>query len=307
VGAAQELGLTFSSALNRVQDPWMRIQVNLILAELLSRTHVYAPSCAIAYVQTLRNFDTYLARREYERGAKTSLFEPIAIAKGDSVLAKDCALESILPYGEDCLRLLWGLQTREAQDGNKVGVKILRSEELYVADKLREWMGQLQEPTPLSNRGWYVDLVTALERSERGEGPQHTGTPDTARARAVETLITDAQNLLSSGATLEAQRLLDILQPAIATDRDLHFTSLKNHHLHAAYLRALVTYRLSHDLETSCSRETAKNSTRQIWRDAEAIYNEPGALWPRAVTGTRIMALHEIPKEWRFTPIPFPV
>ena len=307
VGAAQELGLTFCSALNRVQDPWMRIQVSLILAELLSRTHTYAPSCAIAYVQTFRQFDTFLASREYERGAKYSLFEPIALANGNCHLAKDFALELVLPYGEDCLRLLWGLQAREEQDGNEVGVKTLRSEELYVADKLRGWVGQLLERTPLTNRSWHHDLVTALERSERGEGPQYTRTPDTIRSRAVEALIQDALKLLSSGNNLEAQRMLDLLQPALAADRDLHFTSLRNHFLQAGYLRALVIFRLSKELEAGCSPGTHKNQVRQIWRDTEALYNEPGTLWPTAVMETRMAALNEIPKDWRLPPAPFPL
>ena len=305
VGAAQELGLTLCTTLNKVRDPWMRIQVNLTLAELLSRTHTYAPSCALAYVQTFRQFDTYLARRGYERGPTASLFEPIALGQGDSRAARDYAVESVLPYGENCLRLLWGLQRHDAQTGNKIGVKTLRSEEVYIAHKLRGWIGLLQNQSTLPKRGWYLDLVTALDRSDRGEGPKHTCIPDSARSRAVARLMIDVRKLVSSGELREAERILNLLQPALASDRDLHFTTLRNHFVHVGYLHATVIFRLHKGEETQCSRDPIKDKVRRLWRETESLYTEPGALWPRVVERTRSAALSELPKEWRYPPAPF--
>lgn len=303
LGAAQELGLTFATALTKVPDPWMRILVNLELAELLSRTHTYAPACALAYTQTFRQFDSYLEREEFKTGADLSLFEPLALAGGDIALARELAIEAILPYGEDALRLLWGLQVREQQAGNKLSTRTFRNEEAHLAHKLREWSQSLSEIRHASQLSWHTSLMHALEISSLGDGMNHIYLRDTSRTRAAGVLVQDVHVLTRAGDYHEALKHLDILQPALLADQDLEFSQLKDHRLHADYLRVIVSYHLHRQGFTSRSEDDSKEEIRQLWCGAERLHNEPGSLWQQGVSEARTDAIREIPKDWRFTPL----
>ena len=304
LGSAQELGLAFVSALGRVEASWMRILVNLELAELLSRTHVYAPSCAVAYVRTFQNFEDYFDEGEFTRGPLQSLFEPLALAHGDHDLARTIALQSVLPFGEDALRLLWGLQARDQDQGNVVGAKVLRVEEEWLAERLTVWLRALQESPHHHPYPWCQDLDAAIQRSLAHEGPAQVRLRDTDRSRAVEPFIEDVQSLMNSGYNREAMQLLSLLTPALARDKDLESTTLKNHYLQSGYLRAVALFRIG--CSQNC-QEQARQNLQRLWGHLERSYNEPGSLWPKTVSEARRAAIHEIPKDWRFSPIPFPI
>lgn len=303
-GPAQELGLAFTSALSRVEAPWMRILVNLELAELLSRAHMYAPSCAIAYLQTFRLFDDYLRRGDFAKGPRTSLFEPIALAGGHEDTAKVVALQAVLPYGEDALRLLWGLQARDQQDGNIIGLKVLRAEEIELGERLRSWLTLLDASRIADCPSWRANLETALERCAAAAGPEYIRLKATPRSNAAGSLVDDARSLLESSQNNEAHRSLTALFSAVSKDSQRDTTTMREHHLEAGYLLAIATYRVA-----SHGRRPRPdvNEVRRMWTDLESHYNEIGSLWSRKVVDTRLQAIKEIPKEWRFAPLRLPV
>lgn len=305
--AAQHLGLAFCEALARIEAPWMRILTNLTMAELLSRSHVYAPSCAIAYLQTFRNVDTYLRHGLTAGEEGPSLFDPMRLADHNRARARELVLETVLPFGEDALRLLWGLQARAARDGDAVHVKSLRAEEIELARHLTAWVDQLGPSHPSSSYGWRLDLAAALHHSERNEGPQRTGLTDTPRARAVTPFLAEIGSLLQRGELTEAARQLYPLHRALAKDPERHFTTIRDHLLHATYLRAMLEYRTSTSTSSPCDIPTSKEHVRSLWRSAEDLFSDPSSLWSRPVMAARSRAIQEIPVEWRFGPHPFPI
>lgn len=306
-GAAQQLGLAFCEALARIDAPWMRILANLTMAELLSRTHVYAPSCAIAYLQTFRNVDTYLRHGLTHGGGGPSLFDPMHLADMDRARARELVLETVLPFGEDALRLLWGLQARAERDGETVHGKSLRAEEIELARHLNAWLDQLGLSHPSSSYGWRLDLAAALHYSERNEGPQRTGLTDTPRARAVAPFIAEIGSLLQSGDLSEAARQLYPLHRALAKDPERHFTTIRDHLLHTTYLRALLDYRKATSSSSTCDAPASKEHVRALWRSAEELFSDPSSLWSRSVMAARSRAIQEIPVDWRFGRPPFPL
>jgi hypothetical protein len=303
-GPAQELGLAFTTALGRVDAPWMQILVNLELAELLSRTHVYAPSCALAYLQTFRCFDRYLAERGFIKGPKVSLFEPIALAQGDQARAHSLALQAALPYGEDALRLLWGLQARDEENGNVIGLKVLRAEEIELATRLQGYLDCLDGLAGPSAASWRSDLIAALAHSRAGDGPEQTKLRDTSRSKAVALLVSDARALVDSAHNNEAERVLIPLVRSLSKDDQRETTKIRDHLLEAGYLLALVTYR---NRSESPRRRHDLDTVRRTWRNLERAFHEVGSLWPRTVVEARGQALHEIPRMWRETPKHLPI
>ena len=300
-GPAQELGLAFTTALSKVDAPWMRILVNLELAELLSRTHIYAPSCSIAYLQTFRLFEKYLSAQDFTRGPTVSLFEPIALAHGDKQHAKTLALQTVLPYGEDALRLLWGLQARDQQNGNLIGLKVLRAEEVELTQRIAFWLSELDSAGRPAKPSWRKNLDIALERSEAAAGPQYARLQETSRSKALASLVDDAKALMLKGDNKEAQSALSSLFRAVSNDSQRDTTRMRDHHLETGYLLALATYRIA---SHGTPERQDVTSLRTMWSYLESNFNEIGTLWPKSVTEVRAQAIHEIPKQWRFAPLP---
>ncbi len=303
-GSAQDLGLAFTTALGKVEAPWMHILVNLELAELLSRSHVYAPSCAIAYLQTFRLFERYLDQRAFAQGPRVSLFEPIALAHGDLNHAEAIALQSALPYGEEALRLLWGLQARDQDHGNLIGLKVLRCEETELAARLYRWLQRLDNITGPSKPSWHSALCAALAHSEAGTGPLQTRLKDTPRSKAVAVLVADARNLVHAAQNDEAEMSLTSLVRALGSDTQRYTTTIRDHLLEAGYLLALVTYR-NRSSSSSCDRQV--KHLHKTWRKLEGDFHEIGTLWAKTVVDARALALHEIPKAWRYPPKHLPI
>lgn len=303
-GPAQELGLAFTTALGKVDAPWMHILVNLELAELLSRTHVYAPSCALAYLQTFRCFERYLEGRGFTKGPKVSLFEPIALAHGDERLARALALQAALPYGEDALRLLWGLQARDEENANLIGLKALRAEEVDLAAKLQLWLKQHDSLVEPSETSWRTNLVSALEHSSAGDGPQQARRKETSRSKAVALLLSDARALVHSGENREAERALTPLVRSLARDDQRETTKIRDHLLEAGYLLVLVMYRNGLD-RSPCQRSS--DTLRTMWTKLESVFHEIGSLWARDVVDARAHCLHEIPRASRLVPKNLPI
>lgn len=303
-GPAQDLGLAFTTALRKVDAPWMQILVNLELAELLSRTHVYAPSCALAYLQTFRSFERYLEQRGFTKGPRVSLFEPIALAHGDESHAHAVALQAALPYGEDALRLLWGLQARDEDQGNLLGLKVLRTEETELAERLERWLSRLDQLICPSRASWRNALIAALQHSKAGTGPLQARLKDTPRSKAVAVLVSDARLLVHSAHNEDAERTLKPLVRSLERDAEKETTTIRDHLLEAGYLLALVTYRNRSNCG-SCERDVT--FLQHMWRKLEGDYHEIGSLWPKTVVDARALALHEIPRAWKYPPKHLPI
>lgn len=305
---AQELGLQFASALNRCDDTWLRIIAGLEVAELLSRLHVYAPASTAAYRQLYESFDAYLRTKSYEKGPKNSLFHPIATACGDQRLARAHAIEAVLHYGEEALRLFWGLQARAMRDGQQGRADHLRGEEVELAAKLCDWAGELTSHHYDSSISWLRSLQSALDTSHRGQGASSVLPPETPRSRAVKMLLEDAQALISRGDYETAERHIAAIRRGLEHAGDLSNSALQDSYLLTGYLKTILAYRTALGANTTCSRHNQSQAmTRALWRDSERLFHEPGTLWSRAVTDQRMAVLNEVPLAWRVTPTEFPI
>lgn len=306
-GAAHDLGTRLTLVLHdpRIQDPWMRIQASLALAEFEARDCAYQRESLTLYKNAFAQFRAYLEQKGYERGERTSLFEPIAIAQGDPNVAKEIALESVLIFGEDYLRLLWGVQARDEQVGDSAAKLLHRSEEISVANMLRTWMRDLNDasqsrgPSKVAEKSWYRELATALVCSERGEGPSRIRAPETPLSRQFMGFITDAEAALTGGKPADAEDLLATIQEAIVRHHDLHFTALMNQLLQIGYMRVCALYRLHNKAEPQAALMVQMERVRKIWKDIEKFFNEPGSLWPREVEVARTIASRTVPRKWR--------
>lgn len=303
-GPAQDLGLAFTTALGKVDAPWMQLLVNLELAELLSRTHVYAPSCAIAYLQTFRSFERYLEQRGFTKGPRVSLFEPIALAHGDEAYAHALALQAVLPYGEDALRLLWGLQARDEDQGNLIGLKVLRTEETELVERLQGWLYRLDQLVGAPNASWHKTLLAAFNHSTNGTGPLQVRLKDTPRSKAVAVLVSDARLLVHTAHDKDAERALVPLVRSLDRDAQKETTTIRDHLLEASYLLALVTYR-NRSNGQFCKRDVTL--LQRMWRKLEGDFHDVGSLWPKTVVDARTLALQEIPRAWKFPPKHLPI
>lgn len=306
---AQELGLSFASALNRSDDTWLRIIAGLEVAELLSRLHIYAPASTAAYRQLYDCFDAYMRTKGFEKGPIHSLFHPIATAGGDPAIARTHAIEAVLQYGEEALRLLWGLQARATRDGQTCRAEFFRAEETQLATKFVSWSKDLATAHYVHSQSWFRSLQAALEISHRGEGPASVFPRETARSIAVRKLLDDVQSLVKKGDNELANRHATSIHRGLTHVGDLSDSPLQDSYLLAAYIRTLVTYRIAtqaaHPPCESESRLQAK--TRNLWQESERIFHEPGTLWSRAVTDARATALTEVPLLWRVTPPQLPI
>jgi hypothetical protein len=300
--AAQQLGLAFCESLTQVKAPWMRILAHLTVAEIISRNHAHSSACAMAYLHTFANVQTYLERGlRVERG-HPSLFNPMKLSNGDPHRARTIFLETVLPYGEEALRLLWGLQARAQRDGDHVQSRIYRIEEIDLATKLRGWLQDVLSSDHPPTQGWQHDLLKALARSQANEGPATAGFKETPRAQAVALLVQDIEALLHEGQLNKAERDLVLLHQSLSHDRDLHHTAIKNHLLHLSYLRAVVTYRQAVFSHQPCDETTFKGDVSALFFKAEALFDDTSCLWSQSVVQARRQAFQEIPAEWR-TPV----
>jgi len=305
---AQELGLQFASALNRCDDPWLRIIAGLEVAELLSRLHVYAPASTAAYRQLYESFGTFLRNKSYEKGPVDSLFNPIATASGNSTLARFHAIEAVLHYGEEALRLFWGLQARASRDGQPCRADHLRKEEIELAAKLRDWAGQLTDCPYRTSLSWLRTLQSALVISARGEGPAMVLPQETTRSLAVKKLLEDVQSLIETGDYQRADRHLTAIRSGLEHSGDISDSALQDHYLRTGYIKALLTYRVAVAHSQSCASENRSQAlTRTLWQDSERLFHEPGSLWSHDVMTQRVAVLHELPRAWRVTPPAFPI
>lgn len=298
-GAAQQLGLAFCESLTQVKAPWMRILAHLTVAEIISRDRVHSSACAMAYLHTFANVQTYLERGLRAERGRPSLFNPVTLSNGDLRRARSIVLETVLPYGEEALRLLWGLQARAQRDGENAKGRIYRIEEVDLATRLQGWLQDLIPSEHPPKQGWQHDLLTALARSQANEGPASTGFKDTPRAQAVTPLVQDIETLLREGNLEKAHRDLALLHRSLSHDRDLHHTTIKNHLLHLSYLRAILSYRQAIFSHQPCDNATFKDEVSTLFFKAEAIFDDTSCLWSQAVMQVRRRALEEIPSEWR--------
>lgn len=301
-GSAKQLGLVFCARLAQIEAPWMRILVNLTVAELLSRLHVHEPACSIAYVQTFRSLDTYLTEELPKQQVQPSLFDPMSLARGDLAEAREIVLTTVLPFGESALRLLWGAQAHALRDGDEAKAKALRAEEVELASALERWMESLGGIRPNTGYGWRRDLNVAIAHSKRGEGPSILGLKDTPPAQAVQLFLVEIEELLCKGKDSEADRLLKPLHTALSQAPYREFTTMRAHLLHISYLRAILEYRRVLATPGEADTYEAMAKVRSLWREAESLFDDPSVLWPRDVIDARNRAIRQIPRYFRETP-----
>lgn len=297
--AAQRLGLAFCESLIQVKAPWMRILAHLTVAEIISRNHAHSSACAMAYLHTFANVQTYLKHDLRAERERPSIFNPVSLSNGDLGKARCIVLETVLPYGEEALRLLWGLQARAQRDGEDVQGRLYRIEEVDLATRLRGWLEEVLPSDHLPTQGWQHDLLNALARSHANEGPAHAGFKDTPRAQAVAPLVQDIEDLLREGDLNKAERNLVRLHRSLSHDRDLHHTTIKDHLLHLSYLRPVVTYRQAMFSYQPCDEATFKDQVSNLFFKAEALFDDTSCLWSKAVMQARRRAFEEIPEAWR--------
>jgi hypothetical protein len=297
--AAQQLGLAFCESLTQVKAPWMRILAHLTVAEIISRNHAHSSACAMAYLHTFANVQTYLEHGLRAERGRPSLFNPVTLSNGDLRRARSIVLETVLPYGEEAMRLLWGLQARAQRDGEDVQGRIFRIEEVDLAARLRGWLQDVLPSDHPPKQGWQHDLLKALARSQANEGPASSGFKDTPRAQAVTPLVQDIETLLRDGDLNKAEQDLVLLHRSLSKDRDLEHTTIKNHLLHLSYLRAVVTYRQAIFSYQQCDEATFKDKVSNLFFKAEAVFDDTSCLWSGAVMQARRRAFEEIPAEWR--------
>jgi hypothetical protein len=297
--AAQQLGLAFCESLTQVKAPWMRIRAHLTVAEIISRDHAHSSACAMAYLHTFAQVQNYLEHGLRAERGRPSLFNPITLSNGDLDRARSIVLETVLPYGEEALRLLWGLQARAQRDGEVAQGRIYRIEEVELATRLRGWLYDILPSDHAPQQGWQHDLVQALARSEANEGPATAGFKDTPRAQAVALLVHDIEALLHEGELNKAKRDLVLLHKSLSHDWDLHHTALKNHILHLSYLRAVVTYRQAVFSHQPCYETIFKDEVSDLFFKAEKLFDDTSCHWSRNVMQARRRAFEEIPEAWR--------
>ncbi len=297
--AAQRLGLAFCESLIQIKAPWMRILANLTVAEIISRNHVHSSACTMAYLHTFANVQTYLKHELRAERERPSLFNPVSLSNGDLRKARCVVLETVLPYGEEALRLLWGLQARAQRDGQDVERRLYRIQEVDLATTLRGWLEEILPSDHLPTQGWQHDLLRALTRSQANEGPASTGFKDTPRAQAVTPFVQDIEALLREGDLDKAEQDLVRLHRSLSHDRDLHHTTIKDHLLHLSYLRAIVTYRQAKFSYQPCDEATFKDEVANLFFKAEALFDDTSCLWSQSVMQARRRAFEEIPEAWR--------
>jgi hypothetical protein len=297
--AAQQLGLAFCESLTQVKAPWMRILAHLTVAEIISRNHAHSSACAMAYLRTFANVQTYLEHGLGSERERPSLFNPVFLSNGDLKKARSVVLETVLPYGEEALRLLWGLQARAQRDEDHIQCRLYRMEEVDLATRLGQWFQDVLPSDHTPKQGWQHDLLKALARSQANEGPSTAGFKDTPRAQAVAPLVMDIETLILEGDLNKAKRALLLLHRSLSQDRDLDHTTIKNHLLHLSYLRAVVTYRQAISSYEPCNEAAFKDEVSTLFFRAEAVFDDTSCLWSRSVIQARRRALEEIPPDWR--------
>lgn len=301
VATAQELGLTFACALREVRDPWMRLIVGLEVSEILSRDRVCAPAATICYLQLFREFGEYYQRGEYAKAGRTkkSLFEPLALADGDRERARVIALEMVLPFAEESLRLLWSLQARALYQGDAARRKSLAAEERDLRERLSEWTADYSSHQPATHPSWLSHLIGAIATSEKGLGVKALLPQATKRSKAISAILNDCLSLLNTNKFREAFSLIDSLREGLAKNPAHEDLSTREHAVASRYVELLIRLRAD-DCDVSLPTTTRRGTTnpRKLWHECEAEFHEPGALWSRRLKKIRKQAIAHVPLEW---------
>jgi hypothetical protein len=299
VATAQELGLTFAYKLRDVRDPWMRLMVGLEVSEILSRDRVCAPASTICYLQLFREFDHYYRGEGYAKPCrrKNSLFEPLSLAEGDRERARVLALEMVLPFAEEALRLLWSLQARAIYQGDPVRRKVLAREEVEFRSNLSQWIAEYPHGAGTSSPTWFRQLVDAVDLSKKGDGVKALLPRATQRAKAITGILDDCLELLNQSKFREALSLVDSLREGLSKRSLRDDVAMREQALTAAYIELLVRLRAD-DGNVFLPPRGVVATPPMLWIACEGEFNEPGALWSRRLRRIRKQVVQEVPLEW---------
>jgi hypothetical protein len=303
VATAQELGLTFAYKLRDVRDPWMRLMVGLEVSEILSRDRVCAPASTICYLQLFREFDHYYRGQEYAKPCrrKSSLFEPISLAEGDRERARVIALEMVLPFAEEALRLLWSLQAQAIHQGDAARRKVLAREEGEFRSNLSNWIAEYPHRAEGASPTWFRQLVGAVEASTKGDGVKALLPQATQHAKAITAILDDCLELLHQNKFREAIRLVDSLRQGLSKRSLREDVAMREHALAAGYVELLVRLRAD-DANVFLPTRSVVTTSPMLWVACEGEFNEPGALWSRRLKRIRKQVIQEVPLEWLSDP-----
>jgi hypothetical protein len=221
------------------------------------------------------------------------------MAHGDVVRARAVALEMVLPYGEEALRLLWSLQAHETFKGASARRKVFQQEEASLREQLSEWLRDYRRLSHDRTPSWCEQLESALKRSKSGDGVKAFFTRATPQLRSINALIDDARDLLKEGQLRDAASLITALRMALKDSSEEHGGALREHYLCAGYLEVHIRlFAREHGVYLTDKGAQRPLTPKRTFLACEREYLEPGSVWSPRLARIRKEAIGKAPLEW---------